>query len=852
MSTTAITQKNKTKKQRPRNLTVNYIQAGTPQAQALVPVQGKKKRNRKKKRNQMKKNKKQFSKVAKQLVVEIATTATSIGIAIDTESLTMLWEHMYAHYAKRNDIAFNNDPIAILYYFYFVTCNYINRAGALVNAALPLGVNANDYAVPFAIAKYLEYLGQYKGSVHTISKHDVTAITGGNPFINPTTDNSIGGIHQWYVRTAQGFPPWFFTAGKVYNTTAASSACSIGFPVLALATTWADFLTNGSYDGISATLSRYGNTIPVGKIPLNAPDSTAYARCQNAPVTLPTENSVLGLDDNFDNELAPMFCISTPAPPSYSALNSKPFVKPIFKFNDTEVPDYCQLFSTWVYVAQTADEYLPGKFKDVFKFGGKRLISLYPQAQPFSGYNLGQLVASHYKQLSANKAYVGGSDNKSLQLYTLATVCYYALQRRINEVEVCHYNEPYLINQGGLNWFTPQFSYCDPGWDVMLPLSLAKVICDVGPVNHKGYLRIPYQTYMGKRFSHNVAGSICGPFNWSAFTFDGTADKYYTEQNLYSNPFASLGSTTVSTIAPLIPVYNLGATQNVLDSTYVNNFSGAQPDNTFSVGTIIWPMVLNGTNGQTVREGYMVFMGQNNTVNQAPVFSIPPEISGDETTMSVVKGVDPQDMAVIPAQPECAGPPVNPNNNSLQYTSVLGNTANFDGDVTPEQALAATIGLTGDSNSHPTASLARRNALNQQKIFLLQGTGTLAPVLDSPIFTATSVSNPFTAGASSVLQNLAQRTFTPNSALTQLADETGPVGRSILDSLFAKTTGSIAKQIISNPIKAVPIQNYVRKAVNPPKKGFLHKISGAVDKVVGVAKVASKVVEGAQVVTALL
>jgi len=353
----------------------------------------------------------------------------------DPVSFQHFIECVIVDYQKRTDVAFSGETIYYAYYFWFMLFMHHKRIGALTGTMannLPDQVEGTNYAVPFPIAKYLEYLSPFQSKTKISPALNVPADFFGTPVIGesgiiPTTAVFPRGptipsnmLPDWML--LNGAPDQYQSDGGTGYTRVAGD---VFFGYQSNGTTPLAFLAwlagTGNVQKYSALVEKRGKTMSLADVPTKSPNLSAHSRANVTPGATRTSymGGVSAPTNYFEPELTQMFSINLDDSGQFSNTTLKSSCTPKFMLLGYEFP-YTQIAFVFIWLCNRMEKYQAGSVYSIRVEGRKRLKSLYPQPHFVDGYALSKVVAREYQQIMANKSNDTGANlDPSLYNFTV-------------------------------------------------------------------------------------------------------------------------------------------------------------------------------------------------------------------------------------------------------------------------------------------------------------------------------------------------------------------------------------------------------------------------------------------------
>jgi len=796
------------------------------------------------------------------ILCESATNPSSTAIPWDKGGFYVMLEALAAHYAMATDLFSQVSPQVFAYYLGYLTLQFLSTNGSIVGSLISSSAAKSTSAVPYAFAKFLEYIAPYKGvdKVQASMQWQYVPLADGSTLFGPVAPENVGIgnatgdpllLNSLYPRPDGAFPSWLLLPMK--NNTALvipNNTNTLAFPVSSTLSgiasqTFTTFLTQPNViTAVSNLLSKRGNTINLKDVPTRAPDSSAFARLigqayPENPGDLVGGGGMYGVDSNYDPELVSMFSPFLTAGTFYPTSTRKNYINPLFTPQEINWPDYFSIASVWVFVAQSfTGKYRAGRFRSVFTFNKRELLSLYPDNQPISGAPLSELIQSSHDQTVINKQTLNGSsidyDSVNYNLTLEATVAYSAFQRRLNLVEVMHCQCPAAFQQSTIPILVPQMMYVDKNFNINLDLAVAAAISAVGPVVLDGRLRIPWTPYRGIQYIPSNENTVIGPAALSAYGFvlDYTSGTEYKFSTALSNAWLLRGNDPIGYTPPLIIWDNTSGTGQVCDSGFVAGETGPQQLNVNLVPGIVYPIFPTCGAANCILYQYRAWKMSGTQSQIQPTAPVTTKKSGHFHTMTMTYNIDPDDISLSSANP---------------------NFSPASGNVLCMNVYPSDMALTGPANKSDVATSALLNqgliyqkeentSLVQQRYYSLKQalaaqTSTSALEDDTTIIGQHGVDLPWSTGKTGIVASIAEHissTASPISKTLTIAQNAGGSFNTV--GMFKQVLGPILDRSMDGAstrmMKPEEFSKGIIKHSGSGKGGAIDKLAGTAGKVV--------------------
>ena len=760
---------------------------------------------------------------SKAVAVEIATQAAQDGIGFDLTSFPIIAEALSLYYGLEHDLFASITPRVFTYYLGFNLFAHLNNMGGLTNAtSFPMNSEKLKFAIPYAFAKWLEYISNYKhDGVEVMPRLNYAA---NMLFTAVAADGAIG--NNDYL--ANGIRPASMPNIKVFSMTTTASEQVPSSPQSLLfipgpGVNFSTFVQSATQQfEVSVALAKRGNTIPMSEVPTQAPDSSAFSKL--ASITNLTQGCY-GVDNNYDPELTYFFSPTQIEGGAYSDTTKKPYKLPYFTPANMVCPDYWQIASTWVWLAQHYEgDYRPGKFRDCFTFDGKKLKTLYPLIQTFNGAAIGESVQSSHTQYVNSKQNTGPNtlDPFNTELCIEATVGYACQQYRRNRTEVIHLQCPSIAD--GEQTVFPQIFYVDSCWSNQNSPLVAVNVSLQGPVVLDEQLRIPWSNYENGETSPEAP---VGPAAWSAFGFDNYSDDFNNDMSLTVPWVIRQVATGTPTPPNVVWDDSLPPGQGgpfVMNSTNIDNFYGYQ----LLGGTnpAVYPIFPTGGSANCIQNQFLQWVQESTSSQTASLSSIAVDLKGHVPTMTVNQVISEYDASLGNAQPN--GTDI-ADTSQLAYLGIPVSGASFPNPTNKVDASLAAMSGAGIVSQREEASAARKSYYKNLKTRMALGQ---AIDLEPPIANIGphNIDIPWSTGKSGLMASLSQLTTSSASPFaTLLSQQQMQPGFDIV-ALFKKYAGPILNQSMQNiPTKQMDVRKFLAQSKTltrgqPDKTSFKHKL----------------------------
>lgn len=750
---------------------------------------------------------------------EIVSTKPNTTYEPDTAGIQLFLECFLMSAYKETDLAAFPYPIYHLYYLWLVSFMHIKHVGQLtgeLGTALPPYSAGQTYAVPYGLAKYLEYLSPYKRGMSISPALDVPSDYFGTPEIGEVGIGQIQGsnvfprtsLPNWQAGFLVNDPPdvykglaldppdpttvqcWGSYIRTFYNLDENPQSGSSA-KRLSTFTEWVS--TPGAVSSLSDVFQKKFKCIPLGNIPITAPDCSAIAMAAASPLGNPDNftNGITGPDKHYDPELVPIFHADSDASNTFSSTSLKSLVPPRFIPQGTYYTYPLQIAFAFNWIMNVQSSYKRGKIRNVALIGGKKLSTLYVQPHYLTGNGLSTAAAADYMQLISNKPSLTPDtqiDPVASNFTNFLAICQSALQRKVNLTEVVHLSDPLVTfspydqrSQSGTTYLN-QINFCDSTWSsVSLPVRVAEFIEAVGVVVTKdGVLRVPQANYAGKVTSIRNAtydGSTLGYNNYSYYGYTGKEDAYYGLPNPYTCSVVNASTTVVD--KPTVQLNNADIGPGALLDTDAIDLYYSEvtvSDQTVNIDGFVtaWNTIApNATAAATMITNFKTFLSYNSTTNTIPM-TVPSSnklgSAGPMTTSAVYSGTT---GSVIPlyspgyvAQPvRPAGEPPN-GNPGIVSPSIEGYVSEYP--MARDDVLSNHIGPVEDAdliNSTYQPRPSRYFTFKHRRDLVYPDPTTTNDLVGVPIG-PNSADPPDSNGTYSVYSSLASLFSTPNSTFS--------------------------------------------------------------------------------------
>jgi len=400
----------------------------------------------------------------------------------------------------------------------------------------------------------------------------------------------------------------------------------------------------------------------------------------------------------------------------------------------------------------------------------------------------------------------------------------------------------------------PQFGYCESSWlSAQLPPAVAAVLEGVGTIVQNGYLRVPVSNYnqQGVQWDNAegqvVPASVIGPPYYSAYGFGTTNDTWYGIPNTFTTPVGVPTGTSISAF-PKITFFATGASNSAVDSNYINNAYGFNPN-----AIALYPVVFSGGQQVTVMDSYTQFSAAGNTVNQSPLIEVGDDERGSIFLMDANNVYD-EDVTsligVFPSSATFSTASGNPVIAELPTSSVVCGTV-----MTPTELMLSTLwngsSVLNQDSAKPFAG-AREYRIQLKLALINASPFPVVPNTGAPIAAPFAADIPVGAGIMSFVNSIMNETFRPSSpfadGLRKFMDS-HPVAQVCIKGLTkhpqaGQYTQMVLRTFAHRLFSRVKNQGPTVKDMGPVLKKLTPAICGVIQTVVSRSQVISKESEG--------